>query len=102
MESGELLTELLKVIGGGTGGLFVGYLAQKKAAKTEAVNEYKEFAEFTKKELTALREEHKECQSENSSMLDKINECKITINDLTIAMHNAIGTPKEIQKGLIK
>jgi hypothetical protein len=64
MDVSEVVTELAKVLGGGVGGTFVGFWAQKQAAKSEAVKElqmlkveYKEFAEFTKAELLVSRQE---------------------------------------------
>jgi hypothetical protein len=103
------LSEVGKWIGGGAGGVIVGYVAQKKAAKSEAVLEvqslkdsYREFAEFTKKELELSKKERKECQNENDTFRDEINSLKLDVNKLTMAMHNAIGTPKDKQKPLNK
>lgn len=102
-----IIEEIGKWVGGGLGGAIVGYQAQKKAAKSDAVvelqtlkNEYKEFAEFTKSELALSRKDRDECQKDNAEMRDIIDNLKINVNDLTIAMHNAIGTPKEKRKGL--
>ncbi len=107
MDSSTVFLEAAKVLGFGTGGTFVGYFAQKQAAKSEAIKElqvikteYKEFAEFTKKELTEIKLERKECASENAIMLDKINLLNLEVNDLTMAMHNIIGTAKGKEKPL--
>jgi len=104
-----LLAAAMKVLGGGTGGVVVGYFAQKQAAKSEAVKElqvlkteYKEFAEFTKNELTISRQERKDCAEENSAMADVINSLKLEVNELTMAIHNIIGTPKGKEKPLNK
>lgn len=107
MELTNLFAEAVKILGGGTGGAVVGYWAQKQAAKSEAVKdlqllktEYKEFAEFTKGELEASRKDREDCQKENAEMRDLIDKLKIKVNDLTMAIHNAIETPKDKRKGL--
>jgi hypothetical protein len=103
----SLLESALKIVGGIGGGTVVGYFAQKKAAQSSAVKEmqlikkeYKEFADFTKKELLLSREHNKDCQDENKVFREEISTLKIDVTDLTIAMHNAIGTPKNKRKGL--
>ena len=107
MELTNILAEAAKILGGGTGGAVVGYWAQKQAAKSEAVKElqllkleYKDFAEFTRDELSKSRQERIDCQKENAKMREKINGLNLKVNDLTIAIHNAIGTPKDKRKGL--
>lgn len=107
IELSEIMTEVGKWMGGGAGGILVGYIAQKKAAKSaemselnEVKNGFKEFAEFTRKELEISRKDRKDCQEENASMLDTINGLKIDVSDLTIIIHQKIGTPIEIRKGL--
>lgn len=105
----SLITEVGKVLSGGGIGAVVGFYAQKRAAQSDAVkeiqvikSEYKELYEFVDKELTEAREDRKECQKENALMLDTVNGLKIEVNDLTMVMHNAIGTPKGKRKGLNK
>ena len=107
MDVSEVVTELAKVLGGGVGGTFVGFWAQKQAAKSEAVKElqmlkveYKEFAEFTKAELLVSRQERLDCHNENSQLKNQVNELNSKVNELTMAIHNAIGTPKDNRKGL--
>lgn len=107
MELTNILAEVGKILGGATGGTIVGFWAQKQAAKSEAVRElqmlkkeYKEFAEFTKKELQVSRQERIDCQEENAEMKATINGLNLKVNDLTIAIHNSIGTPKDKRKGL--
>lgn len=105
MDAIGIIEEIGKVIGSGLGGVIVGYQAQKRAAKSEAVaevqllkNEYKEFAEYTKGELEKSRKEREDCQVENKQLHAEISDLKIRVNELTMAMHNAIGTPKDIRK----
>jgi len=107
MDASEVLTELAKVLGGGVGGTFVGFWGQKQAAKSEAVKElqmlkveYKEFAEFTKSELLLSRQERVDCQKENAELKVEVGQLNIKVNELTMAMHNAIGTPTDKRKGL--
>ena len=107
MDVSEVVTELAKVLGGGVGGTFVGFWAQKQAAKSEAVKElqmlkveYKEFAEFTKAELLISRQERSDCQKENAELKSEVNQLNLKVNDLTMAIHNAIGTPISKRKGL--
>ena len=101
MDVSEVVTELAKVLGGGVGGTFVGFWAQKQAAKSEAVKElqmlkveYKEFAEFTKAELLVSRQERVDCQKENMELSKNVNDLNLKVNDLTMAIHNSIGTPR--------
>lgn len=105
MEASAIMEEVGKWLGGGLGGAMLGYAAQKKAAKSEAVaevqllkNEYKEFAEYTKVELEKSRKEREDCQLENKQLHSEIYDLKVKVNELTIAMHNIIGTPKDIRK----
>lgn len=105
MDAYGIIEEVGKWIGGGLGGAIVGYQAQKRAAKSEAVaevqllkNEYKEFAEYTKGELEKSRKEREDCQVENKQLHAEISDLKIRVNELTMAMHNVIGTPKDIRK----
>ena len=107
MDVSEFVSELAKVLGGGVGGTFVGYYAQKQAAKSEAVKdlqmlkvEYKEFAEFTKAELLVSRIERADCQKENLELSKIVNELNLKVNELTMAIHNSIGTPRGKRKGL--
>lgn len=107
MELSELFGEIGKVLGGGVGGSFVGFFARKQAAKSEAVkelqllkSEYKEFAEYTKNELQLSRQERIDCQKENAELKSEIAELHLQVNQLTITIHNAIGTPPEKRKGL--
>ena len=102
---GSALAAAAKILGGGTGGAIVGYFAQKQAAKSEAVkdlqvlkSEYKEFAEFTKNALKESVHDREECAKENSKMRDVINSLRLEVNELTMAMHNIIGTPKQKRK----
>lgn len=105
MDASEVISEISKVLGGGIGGSLLGFYARKEAAKSEAVKElqllkteYKEFAEFTKKELMVSRQERQDCHKENSDLKNEISALNLKVNDLTMAMHNLIGTPKEIRK----
>lgn len=107
VDASDIFTEIGKWMGGGVGGVLVGYVAQKKAAKSaemselnEVKNGFKEFAEFTTKELEISRKDRKDCQAENAKMLDTINGLKIDVSDLTIIIHQKIGTPDDIRKGL--
>ena len=102
----SVLESLMKIIGGMGGGTVIGFFAQKQAAKSSAVKEmqllkkeYKEFAEFTKCELQLSREDRANCQRENQELRDEIGGLKIHVNEMTIAMHNAIGTPEDKRKG---
>lgn len=105
MDIDGVFAEVGKWIGGGLGGAILGYQAQKRAEKSEAVaevqllkNEYKEFAEYTKGELEKSRKEREDCQSENKQLNAEIYDLKVRVNELTLAMHNVIGTPKDIRK----
>lgn len=105
MELADVFGEVAKVLGGGLGGSFVGFFARKQAAKSEAVkelrvlkSEYKEFAEYTKSELLLSRQERLECQKENSDLKVEIADLSLKVNELTMAMHNVIGTPKDLRK----
>lgn len=107
MDVSDVVTEIAKILGGGVGGTFVGFWAQKQAAKSEAVKElqmlkveYKEFAEFTKAELLLSRQERVDCQKENAELKGEVNQLNLKVNELTMAIHNAIGTPKDKRKGL--
>jgi hypothetical protein len=107
MDVSDVMIELGKVLGGGVGGTFIGFWGQKQAAKSEAVKElqmlkveYKEFAEFTKAELLISRQERSDCHKENAELKSEINQLNLKVNDLTMAIHNAIGTPENKRKGL--
>jgi uncharacterized protein YlxW (UPF0749 family) len=107
MDVSDVMIELGKVLGGGVGGTFIGFWTQKQAAKSEAVKElqmlkveYKEFAEFTKSELLLSRQERVECQKENADLKGEVNQLNLKVNELTMAIHNAIGTPSEKRKGI--
>jgi uncharacterized protein YlxW (UPF0749 family) len=100
MDVSEVVTELAKVLGGGVGGTFIGFWAQKQAAKSEAVKElqmlkveYKEFAEFTKAELLGQQTREADCQKENAELKSEVNQLNLKVNDLTMAIHNSLGTP---------
>jgi len=103
----ELFASAMKIIGGAGGGTVIGYFAQKQAAKSNAVKElntlkdnYKEFAIFTKKELILSRKDRTDCQKENEEFRREIGKLNIKVNDLTMAMHNIVGTTKGKRKGL--
>jgi hypothetical protein len=92
---------------GGAGGLLGGVAAERRVAKSEAVQElrmlkteYKEFADYTREELDRSREDRKECLNENERMKGEIHSMKLTVNELSSAMHNIIGTPKAKRKPL--
>lgn len=105
MDWTSLLPEIAKILGGGVGGTAIGYYAQKNAAKSEAVKdlqllktEYKEFAEFTKRELDQSRQERVDCQAENAGLKKEIADLHVEVNEMKITIHNAIGTPKDKRK----
>jgi prefoldin subunit 5 len=109
MDMGEVVSKAAEfvsgLVSGGMVGVAGGYQAQKRAAKSEAVtelqtlkNEYKEFAEFTKSELELSKQERKDCQKENEALNDHVHALNVKVNELTMAMHNIIGTPKDIRK----
>ena len=92
---------------GGAGGLLGGVAAERRAAKSEAVQElrmlkteYKEFADYTREELDRSREDRKECLNENERMKGEIDGLKVSVNQLSMAMHNVIETPKAKRKPL--
>jgi predicted phage-related endonuclease len=105
IEAMQVFEEVAKCIVGGLGGTAIGYHAQKKAAKSEAVTEmqllkteYKEFAEFTKTELLISRSDREKCQIENEILHSEIGSLKSHVNELTMTMHNVIGTSKNKRK----
>ena len=92
---------------GGAGGLLGGVAAERRAAKSEAVQElrmlkteYKEFADYTREELDRSRDDRKDCMKENEAMKCEIDVLKVSVNQLSMAMHNSIGTPKAKRKPL--
>jgi hypothetical protein len=92
---------------GGAGGLLGGVMAEKKAAQSQAVQElqmlkteYKDFADYTREELDRSREDRKDCLKENEAMKCEIDGLKVSVNQLSMAMHNVIETPKTKRKPL--
>jgi hypothetical protein len=103
----DTISHGFSVLLGGAGGLLGGITAERRAAKSDAVQElqmlkteYKEFAVYTHVELDRSREERKECLKENEAMKHEIHSMKLTVNELSSAMHNIIGTPKTKRKPL--
>lgn len=103
----ETISHGVSALLGAATGLISGVMAEKKAAKSEAVQElqmlkteYKEFADYTREELERSREDRKECLKENDAMKCEIIAMKAKVNELSTAMHHIIGTPKDKRKPL--
>ena len=103
----DTISHGFSVLLGGAGGLLGGITAERRAAKAEAVQElqmlkteYKEFAVYTHVELDRSREDRKECLKENEEMKREIDGLKVSVNQLSMAMHNVIKTPKAKRKPL--
>lgn len=80
--------EMAKVIGGGTAGVFGGMWAERRAAKSDAVQElqmlkteYRDFAATMKTEVKEVREEldksrtaEEECYKQHRQAMNRIDE----------------------------
>jgi hypothetical protein len=80
--------EIMKVLGGGTAGVFGGMWAERRAAKSDAVQElqmlkaeYRDFASTMKGEVKEVREEleksrkaEEECYQQHRQAMNRIDE----------------------------
>lgn len=84
----DLMGEAMKVIGGGTAGVFGGMWAERRAAKSDAVQElqmlkteYRDFASTMKGEVKEVREEldksraaEEACHQQHREAMNRIDE----------------------------
>jgi hypothetical protein len=93
----DIGSEIMKVLGGGTAGVFGGMWAERRAAKSDAVQElqmlkteYREFAATMKGEVKEVREEldksrkaEEECHQQHREAMNRIDELDRCIRAVT-------------------
>lgn len=93
----DIMNEMAKVVGGGTAGVFGGMWAERRAAKSDAVQElqmlkteYRDFAATMKGEVKEVREEldksrtaEEECYKKHREAMVRIDELDACIRSLT-------------------
>ena len=93
----DIMGEVAKVVGGGTAGVFGGMWAERKAAKSAAIQElqmlkteYREFATTMKVEVKEVREEldksrkaEEECYQQHREAIMRIDELDRWIREVT-------------------
>ena len=93
----EIIGEMAKVVGGGTAGVFGGMWAERRAAKSDAVQElqmlkteYRDFAATMKTEVKEVRDEldksraaEEECYKKHREAMVRIDELDACIRSLT-------------------
>jgi predicted nuclease with TOPRIM domain len=102
MEWNDIFGEMAKVIGGGTAGVFGGMWAERKAAKSDAVQElqtlkgeYKEFAQTMKVEVKELREELVTSRSMEKVCEDNYRELREKYEQLDRYVRSSNGIPEK-------
>jgi uncharacterized coiled-coil DUF342 family protein len=98
----DIMSEVAKVIGGGTAGVFGGMWAERKAAKSDAVKElqvlkgeYREFADTMKNEVKQLRVELADSRAAERQCDQNFRELRQKHDDLDAYVRRTTGIPKK-------
>lgn len=97
MEIPDIMAEITKVLGGATAGIFGGMWAERKAAKSAAVQElqmlkaeYRDFAETMKTEVKEVRAEldksrqaEEVCYQQHRQAMNRIDELDRCVRSMT-------------------